>query len=294
MELNHLRTFIAVAEEKNLTKAAERLFMTPPSVSAHIKALEDELHVSLFVRKPQGMEITEHGEILRLKAEKIVNSAREMINLSKRLQTSLMGVTRIGLSSTPSFQRAAKLIMQMQEVHPEVELTFIASATSKILRALKNHSMDAGYVFGPLEDEAIEGYLLGKAELVVAVPISWEKQIANADWQDIADFPWIASADYCPAEVMAEKIFRKKKITTQNKVRTDDDATKVELVKMGIGAALLERNEAEQGVAEGKLLIWNPKEVFISNLSWVHLKNRKDDPLISALTEQVLRVWDVV
>lgn len=294
MELNHLKTFVAVAEEKNVTKAAERLFMTPSAVSAHIKALEDELNVSLFVRKPQGMEITEHGEILRLKAEKILNSAREMINLSKKLQSSLMGVNRIGLSSTPSSQRVAKLIMQMQETHPEVELTFISSATSKIMRGLKNHSMDAGYVLGPIDDDAISAYLLGKAELVVAIPIGWKGQLSHANWKEIADIPWIASSDYCPAEVLAEKIFKKKKLALQNMVRTDDDATKVELVKMGVGAALLEKNEAEQGATEGKLLIWNAQEVITSNLSWVHLKNRKEDPLISALTEQVLKVWDIV
>ena len=149
MELNHLKTFVVVAEERNLTRAADRLYMTPPSVSAHIKALEDELGVILFIRKPQGMEITEHGEILRVKAEKILHSTREMLNLSKKLQVSLTGTTRIGLSATSSYQRAAKLISQMQKEHPDIELTFLASCTHKIIQGLKNHSMDAGYMFGP-------------------------------------------------------------------------------------------------------------------------------------------------
>jgi DNA-binding transcriptional LysR family regulator len=292
MELNHLKTFIVVAEEKNVTKAAERLFMTPPSVSAHIKALEDEMNIQLFVRKPQGMEITEHGEILRLKAEKILNSAREMVNLSQKLQSSLMGVNRIGLSATSRSQRAALLISQMQDAHPDVELNFVSSSTHKIIQALKNHSLDGGYIFGPIEDDALLGYSLGNADLVVAAPSAWKDQIITATWRDIASLPWVASTMYCPFQVVIEKMTKKKKLAFQNIIRTDDEATKCELVQMGVGLSLLERNEAEQAQVEGKLLIWE-SEAIPCKISWVHLKNRRDDPLISALTAEVLKIWNV-
>ncbi len=292
MDLNHLKTFIVVAEEKNVTRAAERLFMTPPSVSAHIKALEDEMNIQLFVRKPQGMEITEHGEILRLKAEKILNSTREMVNLSKKLQSSLMGVNRIGLSATSRSQRAAILISRMQDAYPDVELNFVSSSTYKIIQALKNHSLDGGYIFGPIEDDALLGYSLGNTALVVAAPTAWKDQIANATWKEIASLPWVASTAYCPFQVVIEKIFRKRKLAFQNIIRTDDETTKCELVHMGVGLSLLEKSEAEQAQTEGKLFIWE-SEAISSKISWVHLKNRKDDPLIAALTAEVLKVWNV-
>ncbi len=292
MELNHLKTFVVVAEEKNVTRAAERLFMTPPSVSAHIKALEDELNVTLFVRKPQGMEITEHGEVLRLKAEKILNSAREMVNLSQKLQASLTGTNRIGLSATAGFQRASKLTGQMQKAFPDVELTFVTSSTYKIIQGLKNHSLDAGYIFGPIEDDTLTGYPLGAADLVVAAPLAWKDRITNARWSDIAALPWISSTSYCPFQVIAEKIVKKKKLVLQQVVRTDDEATKYELVRMGVGLCLLEKGEAEQAAAEGKIMVWHTDPISCK-VSWVHLKNRKDDPLISALTTEVLKVWDI-
>src|SRR4030095_15016002 len=69
MELYQLRTFIVVAEEGNVTRAAARLGLTPPSVSAQIKHLEEELHVQLFVRTSQGMCLTDHGIHLRSKGE---------------------------------------------------------------------------------------------------------------------------------------------------------------------------------------------------------------------------------
>lgn len=290
MELNHLKTFVVVAEERNLTRAADRLYMTPPSVSAHIKALEDELGVVLFIRKPQGMEITEHGEILRVKAEKILHSTREMLNLSKKLQVSLTGTTRIGLSATSSYQRAAKLISQMQKEHPDIELTFLASCTHKIIQGLKNHSMDAGYMFGPIDDEALAGHELDIADLVIIAPSTWKDKVAGADWKEIAALPWVGSSYYCPFQTALEKLFKKRKLTMNHVVWMDDEFNKCALVEEGIGMALLEKSEAEQAASNGRIFIWKTEPIKCK-VSWVHLRNRSDDPLIAALTAQVLNVW---
>lgn len=290
MELNHLKTFVVVAEERNLTRAADRLYMTPPSVSAHIKALEDELGVILFIRKPQGMEITEHGEILRVKAEKILHSTREMLNLSKKLQVSLTGTTRIGLSATSSYQRAAKLISQMQKEHPDIELTFLASCTHKIIQGLKNHSMDAGYMFGPIDDEALAGHELDIADLVIIAPSTWKDKVAGADWKEIAALPWVGSSYYCPFQTALEKLFKKRKLAMNHVVWMDDEFNKCALVEEGIGMALLEKSEAEQAASNGRIFIWKTEPIKCK-VSWVHLRNRSDDPLISALTAQVLNVW---
>lgn len=290
MELNHLKTFVVVAEERNLTRAADRLYMTPPSVSAHIKALEDELGVILFIRKPQGMEITEHGEILRVKAEKILHSTREMLNLSKKLQVSLTGTTRIGLSATSSYQRAAKLISQMQKEHPDIELTFLASCTHKIIQGLKNHSMDAGYMFGPIDDEALAGHELDIADLVIIAPSTWKDKVAGVDWKEIAALPWVGSSYYCPFQTALEKLFKKRKLTMNHVVWMDDEFNKCALVEEGIGMALLEKSEAEQAASNGRIFIWKTEPIKCK-VSWVHLRNRSDDPLIAALTAQVLNVW---
>jgi DNA-binding transcriptional LysR family regulator len=78
MELDQLKAFIIVAEEKNITKASERLFITQPALSTKLKLLEDELQVELFNRTPKGMELTETGEILTIEAKKIVDAAEQL------------------------------------------------------------------------------------------------------------------------------------------------------------------------------------------------------------------------
>lgn len=292
MELNHLQTFIVVAEEENVTRAAERLYMTPSSVSAHIKALEDELNVMLFLRKPQGMEITEHGNIMRAKAESILRGVQDMLSLSTKLQTSLTGSIRIGLNMGTKFLRMANLIWNMQDCYPHVDLTFEASSTGRIIPALKKRSLDAGFIFGPVPDDTFVAHSLCTAELAVAAPSTWQLQVASAGWQDLAQLPWIASDTYCPFQAIVEKTFRRQHLVYQQVMKSDDDATKRALVSAGFGLALLEKTEAEEAVQEGKITIWNGRS-FECELSWVYLKTRCDDPLIKALTAEVLKVWRV-
>ena len=86
MELYQLRTFVTVADTGNLTQAAERLFTSQPAVSAHIKALEEELEVKLFDRTSKGMRLTESGTSLRDKAQLVLNASNELKHAAKTLQ----------------------------------------------------------------------------------------------------------------------------------------------------------------------------------------------------------------
>lgn len=291
MELNHLKTFIVVAEEKNVTRAAERLYMTPSSVSAHIKALEDELNIMLFVRKPQGMEITEHGNILRARAESIVRGVQDMVDRSAKLQASLTGKVRIGLNAGFKFLRVASLISRMRQSYPKVDLVFASSSTGRTFSSLRERSLDAGFIFGDAPDRFIMTHGLCQADLVVAAPIAWQSQITRAGWKDMALLPWIYPATYCPFYSIVDRTFKREHISYQQAITSDNDTTRLELVSAGIGLALFERTEAEEAAQEGKIAIWQ-RRPFKCELSWAYLKNRSEDPLINALTEDVLRVWE--
>src|SRR5258708_38881024 len=124
MELHHLRTFVVVEEEKNVTRAAKRLFMTPPAVSAHIKALEEELNVTLFVRTPQGMQITEKGLLLKGKAEQALRAAQDIVNHATQMQDYLMGRLAVGLNGAPGFLRVVSLVSQVSVNYPGIDRGF--------------------------------------------------------------------------------------------------------------------------------------------------------------------------
>jgi len=292
VELYQLRTFVIVAEEKNVTRAAKRLFMTPPAVSAHIKALEEELNVTLFVRTPQGMQITEKGLLLRTKAEQTLRAAQDIVNHATQMQDYLMGRLAIGLNGSPGFLRVGQLVSQMGVNYPGIDLAFASSVSGKIIEDLQTGNLDVGYIFGTSPVDAVVSHCLATVELVIAAPRQWESQVEIATWKDIADLPWIYSTIYCPFQVIIDGLFEQRGLKCRRAVQSEDDLTKYELVSSGVGLALLERHEAEEGVAAGKITIWKTDPIQCE-LSFAYLRERKQDPLIMALEAEMIRIWNI-
>lgn len=292
MELYQLRTFVAVAAENSITRAAKRLFTTPSAVSAHIKALEDELGVVLFKRTSKGMEITEKGELLLQKAQQTLFTAQDLVNHATELQSHLLGQVSIGLNALPAFLRVPQLVRQLQENCPGIELNLVSSATGKIINDLSEQKLDSGYLFGPVNEALISAQRICSAELVIAAPKQWLPQLERAQWSDIAGLPWIHSPAYCPFQEISDALFHQRGLKFQRVAtpQTGDDATKVELISAAIGLALLEKQEAELAAAQGRLMIW-PSEAISCDLSFACLRQRQSEPLILAVQNAVLTVW---
>ena len=118
MELYQLRSFVTVAEEGHLTRAAKRLFLSQPAVSAHIKALEEELGLVLFTRTPQGMQLTQEGQALKRQAEQALAAIDDVSRQAQSLRTELSGVMTIGLHTDPAFLRIDQFFSIMSEHYP--------------------------------------------------------------------------------------------------------------------------------------------------------------------------------
>ena len=290
MELYQLRTFIVVAEEGNVTRAAARLGLTPPSVSAQIKHLEEELHVQLFVRTSQGMLLTEHGTLLRIKAEHTLQAAAAMVSEAARLQAHLVGQVSFGLNATPEVLRVGAIAVHLQSTSPGITLQLVASGSGKILEALHTAALDIGYVFGPITDTALIARRVDVVELVVAVPMRWAQQVAQAGWEEIATLPWLYADIYCPFQDMVDQLFAQRQLDYHRVVLTNDEATKCALVSAGVGLALLERSEAEAAMQAGKLVIWDTPPLWC-DLSVVYARQRAHDPMIQAVAASVCHAW---
>ena len=101
MELHQIKSFVTVAQTGNLTRAAERLNTTPPSVSAHIRQIEEQLDLKLFLRTPKGMELTGAGKALLQKAKEILDTTREFSRAADRLRGQVSGSLRLGINAVP-------------------------------------------------------------------------------------------------------------------------------------------------------------------------------------------------
>jgi DNA-binding transcriptional LysR family regulator len=159
MELRHLRYFVAIAEERSFTRAAERLWVAQPGLSSQIRRLEDELGVRLFERHARGVDLTDAGELFLERARVALAAADEARATGRDLAAGLVGSVRLGIATEAHWQGADALLQGFGRERPDVELTVLESHGGTLVRDLRDGRLDA--VLAPS--------MFGSAELRTAV-----------------------------------------------------------------------------------------------------------------------------
>jgi DNA-binding transcriptional LysR family regulator len=155
MELRHLRYFIAVAEEGHITRAAERLGMQQPPLSQQIKAMEQELDVQLFLRKPRGVELTEAGRALLEDARAMLAHLDRALETTRRTARGEQGRISVGMTPTAPFHPLVpRAVRAFREAFPLVSLTLEESLSHGLLDRLRNEQMDVAFIRNAVPDPA--------------------------------------------------------------------------------------------------------------------------------------------
>jgi DNA-binding transcriptional LysR family regulator len=153
MELRHLRYFIAVAEEGHMTRAAERLGIQQPPLSMQIRALEQELDVQLFRRKPRGVELTDAGVALLERARAILDQVDRAFATTRRTARGEQGRVVVGFTSSAPFHPfVPRVIRAFREMSPLVSLVLEESGSSELVQGLNNEEIDAAFIRSPVAD----------------------------------------------------------------------------------------------------------------------------------------------
>ena len=291
MELHHLRTFVIVADEASVTKAAQRLFMTPPTVSGHVKTLEEELNVLLFTRTARGMVLTEKGALLKQKAEQTLLAAQDLVNHATGMQTYLIGELAVGLNASPTFLQIAALTNALDVACPGITLNYSASSSGQIVAGLLKRQLDIGFVFGAVTSAEITTLPLTEIDLQIALPASFAAQIETLTWAEIGRLPWIYTDGHCPFQAIIDDLFAQQQLEIQQKVTTNDERTRLDLVRAGIGASLLVSAEAQQAADNGEIVLWSGNIPLKTTLSLAFLTIRKQEPLIAPVIDSVTILW---
>jgi DNA-binding transcriptional LysR family regulator len=291
MELYQLRTFIAVADEGNLTKAAERIHASQPAVSAHIKALEGELGVSLFVRTPRGMLLTDAGRGLKGKAEAVVAAAEDMLTQARVFSRDLTGTLSIGLNTDPEYLRVADLTGHMAEAHPRLRLKLVQGSSGAILKDVRDRRLDAGFSFFDNPYSEVTAVKLAEIPVRVVAPAAWAGRVAGKTLDQLAAMPWIKPDMGCPFMVAFGQLFTSASVELTDYVEVDSEDVIRRLVTTGRGISILKHADAEALVREGSAVICDTGRSLSLNVNFVYARSRADDPLISALAEVASAVW---
>jgi len=169
MELRHLRYFIAVAEERHITRAAERLGMQQPPLSRQIKAIEREMSVQLFRRKSRGVELTDAGRAFLNDARAMFAHLGQALDTAQRTARGEQG--RIAVGYTLFHPVVPRVIREFKQAFPLVALTLEERSPDDLLERIQDDQVDIAFISGSIADQegvAIDPLL--EESRVVALP----------------------------------------------------------------------------------------------------------------------------
>jgi DNA-binding transcriptional LysR family regulator len=170
MELRHLRSFLVVADELNVGRAAERLHLTQPTLSRQIAALEHDLGVPLFTRIKRRFALTAAGEIFRADAQEVVRRADEAVKAAQRAHRGELGTLRLRFVQSATFEALPRLLGAFRTAYPEVVLDVEAMTTLRQTAALRAGQIDVGLLRPPVDDPGLRLRVISHDRLVVALP----------------------------------------------------------------------------------------------------------------------------
>lgn len=170
MNIRDLKYIIAVAETHHFGKAAERCFVSQPTLSGQIKKLEDELGVTIFERTNRSVEITPIGEAILQHARQIMEQADVIEQLARDQQDPLAGPLRIGAIPTLSPYLMPLILAPLKKQHPQMKLVLSEELTDILLTRLRNHEIDAALLATPVEEPDLEAIPLFDEPFWVAYP----------------------------------------------------------------------------------------------------------------------------
>ncbi len=172
MELNQLRVFCAVVEKKSFSRASEAVFLSQPTVSLQIRALEQELGTRLLDRQGKEVSVTGSGKLLYGYARKILQIADEAEQAIARLKGLIMGEIIIGASTIPGEYILPGLLAVFKEKYPGIEINLAIGDTKEIIRKVLDHEVEIGFVGQKEKGEKLEFYGFSIEKLVLIAPVS--------------------------------------------------------------------------------------------------------------------------
>ncbi|HEX5000041.1 MAG TPA: LysR substrate-binding domain-containing protein [Terriglobia bacterium] len=170
MELRHLRYFIAVAEELNFTRAAERLETAQPSLSQQIKQLEAYVGAVLLVRNKRQVALTEAGRTFLAEAREILERAEHAVRLTRRAAEEHAGELSVAVGAAAEVKVLPKLLPLVRRRMPDLKLVLYNLPTIEQKAAFRKHALDVGFLRGPVSLPDVHVEELMEEKLLVGLP----------------------------------------------------------------------------------------------------------------------------
>ena len=242
MEPRLLRSFVAVAEELHFGRAAKRLHITQPPLSAQIRTLEERLEARLFERDRRHVALTEAGVFLLERARRLLDEAARSSREVTRIARGESGVLAIGYTPTATYEVMPPLVRKFRACSPAVRLEFIELRSPQQPDALRTSRIEVGFACGPVSEDGIFEHVLAKDKFIAALPrrhpLAAKKVIRL---RELESEPFVAvRPDVEPTWARAcSEALRRARVQIDVVQETDTKVALLGLVASGVGAAFV-------------------------------------------------------
>jgi LysR family hydrogen peroxide-inducible transcriptional activator len=185
MTITQLQYVLAVAEHKNFTLAAEKCFVTQPTLSMQIQKVEEELNIQIFDRTKKPIQLTDIGQKIVNQAKNIVNEADRMKDIVEQQKGFIGGEFKLGIIPTVMPTLLPMFLNTFVKKYPKVKLIIEELNTDDIILRLKNGNLDAAIAATPLNEEKLKEIVIYYEPFVAYIPekhrIADKKEIEVSD-----------------------------------------------------------------------------------------------------------------
>lgn len=293
MEFRQLETFVYVAKMKSFSKAAEKMFITQPTVSNHIQNLERELDTILINRMGRSIELTEAGQLLYEYALDIINS----FDLAKyklgEFSGKIKGNIDIVSSSLPRKSALPNILKDFLEIYPDITFNISYNDTHDVISKVQSGNLDFGLVGHKIKCDSLIYVEILEDELFLITP---ENINFNLDSEGFLPIDNLSSLDFIQREEgsgtkdLVLKALNEKKFNKLNiKAVANDTETIKELVALGLGCSFISKWELEDEYTLKRLNVFKVRELNLTRkFYFVYNKKVNPSPLSKAFKDFIV------
>jgi DNA-binding transcriptional LysR family regulator len=297
MDFRRLEVFIKAYQQKSFSKAGQALYLAQPTVSEHIRLLEEDLGLALFDRQGKEVLPTPAGQLLYQYANQLMTLRQDSLRAMKQFRDLGVGDLLIGGSNIPGQYLLPGLLGRFKERFPKIRLKLLIGDTQNIQDRLLEGSIELGLVGAKLDHRQITCQLLTSDEMVCILPPGLSKNEPGCiTAKALVALPFILREKGSGTRKALEQAFKKINLDVKDlQVVAEMGSNEAirQAVKAGVGISVISRRAVLEDLEQGSLQELKIKKLpLIRNFYLITLKQRTLSPLAKEFKEFVLKEVD--
>lgn len=288
MDIHHLKIFVSVFKNRSFSKASQKLYLTQPTISGHIKSLEEELNCKLFDRMGRTVIPTKEAEVLYSYAIEIIEKADNIKNVIGQFKKEPTGELIIGASTIPGTYLLPSIMTGFLKKYPAISFQIIISDSRDIIERLLKHELLMGIVGAKLintqvQNESLINYIpfMEDELIVVSSPSLITKNKVRL--QELIKYPVVLREEGSGTRKETERILESRGVKIENikiaGIFGSTDAIK-QAVKAGLGVSILSRLSVKDELKHGILKEIKPSDIQMRRKFYVVTHKKRALPAV--------------